>query len=124
MKNGDQNLDMKVISNITHPMRRNLYFVLSHLTVVALVLGVMSVRAALSDSVASLDLFSVEKMETTPIIRPAQTNFVYQNPIVSEAIDGGIRDPDIINWDNKYYLTGTCYPFSRVWRCAPFDLVK
>ena len=58
-------------------------------------------------------VFSAETTQPTSIIRPAQTNFVYQNPIVSEAIDGGIRDPDIINWDNKYYLTGTCYPFSR-----------
>lgn len=46
-------------------------------------------------------------------IHKTQRQFVYQNPIVSEAIDGGIRDPDIINWDGKYYLTGTCYPFTR-----------
>ena len=43
----------------------------------------------------------------------ARQSFDYQNPIRSQAIDGGIRDPHIINWDGKYYLTGTSYPFTR-----------
>ena len=43
----------------------------------------------------------------------ARQPFVYQNPIRSEAIDGGIRDPHLINWDGKYYLTGTSHPFTR-----------
>ena len=43
----------------------------------------------------------------------ARQPFDYQNPIRSQAIDGGIRDPNIINWDGKYYLTGTSYPFTR-----------
>jgi len=36
--------------------------------------------------------------------------FRYCNPIRSEAV-GSIRDPQIIKVDDRYYLTGTCYPF-------------
>ena len=38
--------------------------------------------------------------------------FRYCNPIRSEAV-GNIRDPQIINVDGTYYLTGTCHPFQR-----------
>ena len=48
-----------------------------------------------------------------PGIEEDPEQFVYQNPVVSTVIDGGIRDPDIIRWEGRYYLTGTTYPFSR-----------
>ncbi len=38
--------------------------------------------------------------------------FRYCNPIRSEAV-GNIRDPQIVNVDGIYYLTGTCCPFQR-----------
>jgi hypothetical protein len=53
---------------------------------------------------------AADKAEATPATSGAPNTFVYRNPIVSEAIDGGIRDPHIINWNKKYYLTGTCPP--------------
>ena len=34
----------------------------------------------------------------------------YQNPIKTEII----RDPNILYVNSKYYMTGTCYPFSEL----------
>jgi beta-xylosidase len=57
---------------------------------------------------------SLSAAETgAPASQQTHKQFVYQNPIVSEAIENGIRDPSIVNWSNRYYLTGTCYPFTR-----------
>lgn len=56
---------------------------------------------------AALALFS-----DAPLAR-AEEGFVYRNPIICPAIDGGIRDPAIVNCDGRYYLTGTSYPFTR-----------
>ncbi|MCX6996445.1 MAG: family 43 glycosylhydrolase, partial [Kiritimatiellaeota bacterium] len=60
-----------------------------------------------------LPAFAAEETQPAPIVHTARKSFIYQNPIVSEAIAGGIRDPSIVHWNNRYYLTGTCYPFTR-----------